>query len=872
MVLVVVSLHNCSIRKLGCILIANTEHACDIAQALGISRVVIHKYSSILSAYGIALADVVEERQEPSSKAFDTATELFFSNRLDALAKDAADALRLQDIPHDSIRVEKFLNMRYHGSDSQLMIPISSTDSSVLDTFTETHLREFSFVDDSRKLMVDDVRVRASGSSLRLHGKSYQEDLANVEKSIADLAGDATEKNKVYFETGWQETPILSLGGLKPGTTVPGPAIILDKTQTILVDPSSKATVLEAYVIIDLELNNKKSLIAGEVDPIQLAIFGNRFMSIAEDMGRTLQKISISTNVKERLDFSCAIFDGEGSLTANAPHVPVHLGSMSRAVKLAMKHWEGDLHPGDVIATNHPAAGGTHLPDITLISPVFDSTGAEIDFFVAARAHHAEIGGIAPGSMPSDSVELYQEGAAFMQWKIISKGRFDEEGVHHHFIEVPGSYPGCSPSRRIHDNIADLKAQVAANQKGINLLYSLFEEYERDVVLFYMRAVKQTAEIAVRNLLKSVAKKFSGEMPLTAVDYQDDGSPIKLAIDIDAEKGEATLDFTGTGLESFNCFNAPIAITHSAVLYVLRCLVGTDIPLNEGEACRSSVTHTLSILTYLPGCMAPVTVIVPEGTILNPSSNAAVCAGNPLTSQRITDVILKAFRACAASHGCMNILSFGMGGWDKETKTFVPGYGYGETIAGGCGAGPGWNGYSGSQVHMTNTKITDPEIMEKRYPVVLNQFSLRPGSGGEGQWRGGDGVVREVIFTEPCHASVLSQRRVYSPYGMAGGDDGARGFNYLGRKMKDGSIRWINIGGSKEVDLHTGDRIMLCTPGGGGYGKKVSEKANGGHTNGHHANSYTNGCTGGMSSEYSVPITRANGSLRAYEDAQKASN
>jgi 5-oxoprolinase (ATP-hydrolysing) len=832
---------------------AGGQHACDIAQALGIRRVVIHKYSSILSAYGIALADVVEEKQEPSSKTYEVETERHFGDRLGALAAEAEEALSVQGIASSSIQTERFLNMRYQGSDSQLMIPVSPEDSSVsvLKRFTEVHLREFSFIDEARKVLVDDVRVRASGSSLRLQERSFQDDLQNIDQAAADLQSSTSKK--VYFQGGWRSTPILALDKFQPGTTVSGPAIILDNTQTILVTPSARATILERHVVVDLDLGGKDTSVNAEVvDPIQLAIFGNRFMSIAEDMGRTLQKISISTNVKERLDFSCAIFDGEGSLTANAPHVPVHLGSMSRAVKIAMKYWDGNLHPGDVIATNHPAAGGTHLPDITLISPVFDSTGQHIDFFVAARAHHAEIGGIAPGSMPSDSVELYQEGVAFEQWKIISQGKFDDEGVQHHFIDVPGSYPGCSPSRRIHDNIADLKAQVAANQKGINLINGLFEEYQRDTVLFYMRAVKKTAEVAVRDLLRATAKKFAGELPLKALDYQDDGSPIQLSISIDEEKGEATFDFTGTGLESFNCFNAPLAITHSAILYVLRCLVGTDIPLNEG-------------------CMEPVTVIVPEGTILNPSSNAAVCAGNPLTSQRITDVVLKAFRACAASHGCMNILSFGVGGWDKETRQFIPGYGYGETIAGGCGAGPGWHGYSGSHVHMTNTKITDPEIMEKRYPVVLNQFRLRPGSGGNGQWKGGDGVIREVIFTEPCHVSVLSQRRVTSPYGMAGGEDAARGVNYLGRKMKDGSLRWINVGGGKEINVKAGDHIMLCTPGGGGYGP-VGGATNGvngltnGHTNG------TNGVNGHHNGEYSAPIPRANGSLREYERAQQASN
>jgi len=530
----------------------------------------------------MALADVVEERQEPASKPYEESTKSFFCEALAQLSEQAADVLISQGIPMEAIRVEKFLNMRYQGSDSQLMIaaPVNGADFSL--DFARIHLREFSFTDEHRKVIVDDIRVRVSGASHHIDERSWHTDMKTI-KSAKKPPDGQTQRKPVYFEGGWQTIPVFFLDDLKPGNILEGPAMLIDQTQTILVSPASQATILERHVVIDLVLNNKKTVDATSVDPIQLAIFGNRFMSIAEDMGRTLQKIAISTNVKERLDYSCALFDGTGALTANAPHVPVHLGSMSRAVKIAMQSWKGNLHPGDVVATNHPIAGGTHLPDITLISPVFDKSGHNIDFFVASRAHHAEIGGIAPGSMPSDSVELYQEGVAFEQWKIISKGQFDDEGVRHHFLDVPGSYPGCSPSRRVHDNIADLKAQVAANQKGINLIRALFEEYERETVLFYMRAVKKTAEAAVRELLKATATKFDGQLPLSAVDHMDDGSPIALSISIDESSGSATFDFTGTGLEAFNCLNAPIAITHSAILYCLRCLIGTDIPLNEGR-------------------------------------------------------------------------------------------------------------------------------------------------------------------------------------------------------------------------------------------------------------------------------------------------
>ncbi|RDW77634.1 hypothetical protein BP6252_05687 [Coleophoma cylindrospora] len=804
---------------------AGGQHACDIAKGLQIKKVIIHRYSSILSAYGMALADLVSEAQIPCAKDYQPSNMLEFARGIDSLREQVKKDLNAQGVPDSNIEYQSYLNMRYQGSDSQLMIKTPEDSNDYLSGFLETHQREFSFTSEDRKVVVDDIRVRGVGSSNKINETSPFEDFQRIVRDGAALQAPDSTQN-VYFSDGWRETPIHLLGQLKTGDTISGPAMIIDNTQTIVVIPGAVATILPRHVIIDLETTTKKSVDSQEVDPIQLSVFGNRFMSIAEDMGRTLQKISVSTNVKERLDFSCALFDSDGGLTANAPHVPVHLGSMSRAVKIAIKHWEGNLKPGDVIATNHPVAGGTHLPDITLISPVFDKDS--ILFWVAARAHHAEIGGIAAGSMPSDSTELFQEGVAFEQWKLVSEGKFDDAGVQHHFIDVPGSYPGCSPSRCVRDNIADLKAQIAANQLGISLVKNLFVEYGRDTVLFYMRAVKRTAELAVRKLLRETAEKYAGKLPLVAVDYMDDGTPLKLTVTIDAEKGEALFDWTGTGLETFNCLNAPIAITHSAILYSLRCMINVDIPMNEG-------------------CMVPITVHVPEGTILNPSPTAAVCAGNGCTSQRITDVVLKAFSSCAASYGCMNILSFGIGGLDQSGK-LIPGFGYGETIGGGSGAGPGWHGFSGTQAHMTNTKITDPEIMEKRYPVILRRFEFRPDSGGKGQWQGGNGLIREFEYSIPCHASVLTQRRVYSPYGMLGGEEGLRGENRLGRKMKDGSLRWVNVGGTKEVNLNAGDRIAIHTPGGGGYGK-VNNR---------------NGVTPEekeLVKGFNEPLTRANGSI-----------
>lgn len=403
---------------------AGGQHACDIAESLGIKRVVIHQYSSVLSAYGMALADLVSEAQVPRAMIFEPSILNEIDGVIDSLKSKVRKELSSQGVEESNIEYDSYLNMRYQGSDSQLMIRTPGVGSDYLSIFLEQHQREFSFTSDDRKVLVDDIRVRGTGTSNKIVESSPFAELESLTKEV--VKPDPKEITKVYFKNCWQESPVYFLDQLKAGNMIEGPAMIIDKTQTIVVAPKAIATILPRHVIVDLVLDGKKEVSSSEVDPIQLSIFGHRFMSIAEDMGRTLQKISVSTNVKERLDFSCALFDSEGGLTANAPHVPVHLGSMSRAVKIAMDHWKGNLYPGDVIATNHPISGGTHLPDITLISPVFDEDGREIFFWVAARAHHAEIGGIAAGSMPSDSTELFQEGVAFEQWKIISQGKFDD--------------------------------------------------------------------------------------------------------------------------------------------------------------------------------------------------------------------------------------------------------------------------------------------------------------------------------------------------------------------------------------------------------------------------------------------------------------
>ncbi|KAJ4474357.1 Hydantoinase B/oxoprolinase [Lentinula aciculospora] len=546
-----------------------------------------------------------------------------------------------------------------------------------------------------------------------------------------------------------------------------------------------------------------------EPDPILLTLFANRFMSVAEAMGRSLQQTSISTNIKERLDFSCALFAPDGDLVANAPFIPIHLGSMSFAVKYQMNLYGKDLKEGDVLMTNSPHAGGSHLPDITIITPVFDSTSKKIIFFTASRGHHADIGGILPGSMPPTSVNIFEEGAEIVSFKIVDRGIFDREGLLEYMVEQPSKYPGSSGCRNIRDVESDLKAQIAANHKGIQLIRAIVDDYGLATVQEYMYHIRSNAEMSVRNLLRDVVKR-AGTTELSAIDYLDDGSPIQLNVTINPAEGSAVLDFEGTGWEMRGNLNAPISVVHSAVIYCMRSMLDLDIPLNAG-------------------CLVPLNIRIPPKSLLSPSRTAAVCGGNVLTSQRIVDVVLKAFHAAAASQGCTNNLTFGAGGKGKDGKS-VAGWGYYETIAGGSGAGPSWHGTSGVHTHITNTRIGDVEILERRYPVMLHQFGLRTGSGGKGKWRGGEGVVRELEFLEGMQVSILSERRTRQPYGMEGGGPGGFGRNTWVKRPRaeDGDLpedsnnaectRNINIGGKATVWMGKGDRLLIETPGGGAWG------------------------------------------------------
>lgn len=755
----------------------------------------------------MALANVVHEAQEPVNVTYTRETIEELDNRLNTLREKVKGALLNENIKESDIQYEDYLNMRYQGTETAMMI-LRPTGGSFKEAFLEQHLREFNFIfPDSRPILVDDVRVRGIGGSgnVTADADKLQSDLHTL--AFTPVKASAAEREiETYFSgAGTVPTPVYLLEKLQPGTVVAGPAMILDKTQSIVVVPGAKAKVLSVHVVIETPKLGNVLTTSTTVDPIQLSVFAHRFMSIAEQMGRILQKTSMSLNIKERLDFSCAIFGPEGGLVANAPHVPVHLGSMSYAVKYQHELLKGKLSPGDVLVSNHPEAGGAHLPDVTVITPVFSKTN-EIAFYVASRGHHTDIGGLGGTSMPPNSTELWQEGAAIKSFRLIHNGVFDEEGIKK-ILTAPGDYPGCTPSRRLDDNLSDLKAQVAANNKGMTLIQALMQEYGQDTVQLYMRAIQENAEIAVRAFLRQTLEKkgasFSGE------DQMDNGSEMRLSVSIDPS-GTATFDFTGTAPEMYSNMNAPPSITYSAIIYSLRLLIGIDIPLNQG-------------------CLSPISVILPKGCFLNPSAGAAVCAGNTQTSQRVVDVILKTFGAAAASHGCMNCLGFF--GEVKNTDGTEHSYAFGETICGGSGATANAHGASGVHTHMTNTRITDPETLERRYPVILREFAIRKGSGGKGRFKGGDGAIRDIECRMPIRFSVITERRAVAPYGMQDGGPGAKGVNYWVKRIEkeDGSgfeERWVNMGPKNLVSMNEGDRCIIFTPGGGGWGLE-SEAVNG---------------------------------------------
>ncbi|RKP30958.1 Hydantoinase B multi-domain protein [Metschnikowia bicuspidata] len=771
---------------------AGGQHAVAIAASLGIRTVLIHRYSSVLSAYGMMLADVVEDVLEPCSVPLDNSSRATLEARLADLRERARAVLCAQEFRDADIEYEDYVNARFSGTESAIMV-LRGSEWAFRETFCAIHKREFGFVFD-KEILVDDVRVRAVGRSPREQDMGVDAQIRALHEAGKVMPPPrelARLVKSVYFDGADRETPVYRLEDFSAGHEVRGPAIIADGTQTNVIPPGALALVLKSHVVVTVgqevgqEVGQKGEASASPVDLVLLSIFSHRFMDIAEQMGHALQKTAVSVNVKERLDFSCALFDEDGNLVANAPHVPVHLGSMSTCVRFQSDLWKDRLQPGDVLVTNHPMAGGTHLPDITVITPVFRA--GRISFYVASRAHHSDIGGLLPGSMSPHSKCLAHEGAAIYLELLVCDGEFRETRMTELLLAEPAKEPGCSGTRRLSDNISDLKAQVAANHKGTGLVAALVSEFGAATVAKYMRAIQDNAAETLARMLERVLAQHGDE--LNASDYMDDGSRVALRVARDTDS-TVVFDFSGSGMQTYGNNNAPVAITHSAIIYCLRSLVDEAIPLNQG-------------------CLRPVRVVVPEHSILNPDDGCAVVAGNVC-------VVLRAFGAAANSQTCCNNFTFGVGGHD-HSGNYVQGFGYYETIAGGHGAGPTWDGVSGVHTHMTNTRITDAEVLEKRYPVLLREFSVRAGSGGAGAHAGGCGLVRDMEFRVPVTASILSERRVVPPHGLAGGHDGARGLNVW--------VRQVNLGGKAAVSAAAGDRIVIQTPGGGGYGAPTETHA-----------------------------------------------
>ena len=749
---------------------AGGQHACLVADALGITRVMIHPFAGVLSAYGMGLADVRALRDRAVEVRLDAQGAAALDATLGSLAGEARAELSGQGIAPERIVVHRRAHVRYEGTDTPDLVEAGSAPE-MKTRFEEAHRRRYGFVMPEKALVIEAASVEAVGAVEEASNPFSAGDGGGRRPATPEPVAGAA----VHIAGAEHDTPVFRREAFTTGDAVDGPAVILEATATTVVEPGWRAhlatsgdLVLERVVPLARE-----SAVGTDCDPVMLEVFNNRFMSIAEQMGLTLENTAYSVNIKERLDFSCAIFDPDGMLVANAPHIPIHLGSMSESIRTVIRENAGRMKPGDVFCVNAPYNGGTHLPDVTVITPVFDDAGAgaRILFFVASRGHHADIGGSIPGSMPPDARTVEEEGILFDNFMLVDGGRFLEAELRAHL----GS--GRWPARNPDQNVADLKAQIAAGEKGIQEVRRMIADFGLDVVHAYMKHVQDNAEEQVRRVI-DVMRDGAFELPM------DDGSVIRVRITFDRERREATVDFTGTSPQRPNNFNAPSAVARSAVLYVFRCLVEDDIPLNEG-------------------CLKPIRIVIPEDSMLAPKYPAAVAAGNVETSQAITDALFGALGVAAESQGTMNNILFGN---DRHQ--------YYETVCGGAGAGPGYHGTSAVHTHMTNTRLTDPEILEWRYPVVLESFGVNRGSGGTGRWRGGDGTLRRIRFLEEMELTVLSHHRLIAPYGLAGGAPGRCGRNWVERAS--GAVH--EMGGQDHCPVGPGDVFVLETPSGGGYG------------------------------------------------------
>ncbi len=750
---------------------AGGQHACAIADALGMKRILIHPYAGVLSAYGMGLAAlrVMREKAVESLLNPDIISELKqFLEKLEIAGKQEFD--RLSPADFHQIQVLKKVHLRYEGTDSSLLVTFDNQEK-MQEEFAQAHRQRYGFFIPEKPLIVEAVSVE-----LVHRNKVPEEPIIKRRNQQLPIAIASTQ---MYTADQWYETPIYQRNDLQPGDIIIGPAIIIEATGTNVIEPGWKAILTERNHLILSVINQETKLLVQTkitnqtADPVMLEIFNNLFRAIAEQMGITLQNTSSSVNIKERLDFSCAIFDHQGQLVANAPHIPVHLGSMSESVKSLIDACGNTIKPGDVYMSNNPYNGGTHLPDITVITPVFHPDQNQEQnyplFYVAARGHHADIGGITPGSMPPHSIIVEQEGVLIDNFQLVKADTFREKELLE--LLTSGNYPARNPEK----NVADLQAQIAANKRGVQELTKMVIYYGLETVQAYMGYVQDHAEESVRQAIEVLT---DGEFTYPL----DQGGQIQVTISINKSTRSAKIDFTGTSSQLPSNFNAPSAVCQAAVLYVFRTLVKGDIPLNAG-------------------CLKPLEIIIPAGCMLNPSYPAAVVAGNVETSQNITDALYCALGVMAASQGTMNNFTFG-----NEQ------YQYYETICGGSGAGVNFHGTDAVQTHMTNSRLTDPEVLEWRFPVLLQSFSIRANSGGMGDYCGGNGVIRRMQFRSLMTAAILSSRRVIPPYGLHGGGNGAVGKNWVERR--DGTIE--ELGSSATVEMQPGDVFVIETPGGGG--------------------------------------------------------
>jgi 5-oxoprolinase (ATP-hydrolysing) len=747
---------------------AGGQHACLTADALGISTVLIHPFSGILSAYGMGLADIRATRQRTVSEELAAALKALGPIR-NELTASVVEEMASQGVSGPGVTVLHRAHLRYQGTDTTLPVTLGGA-ADMTASFDTAHKKQFGFIFENREIIFEAYEVEAIGGGA---------DSAELEFPLDSAAPAASEETKFFSGGAWRDAPVYRRADIRPGSRANGPCLIVEPHQTVVVEDgwAFEITKLNHVVLKRITALSRARPIGTQADPVLLEVFNNLFMSIAEQMGVTLQNTASSVNIKERLDFSCAVFDENGALVANAPHMPVHLGSMDRSVETVIAANKGKIRPGDVFALNAPYNGGTHLPDITVVTPVFDQEGEKILFYVASRGHHADVGGTAPGSMTPLATTVDEEGVLFDNVLLVDRGRFDEAGI----TKLLSDHP--YPARNVAQNVADLRAQIAANEKGVHEMRKMIAQFGLDVVQAYMGHVQDNAEESVRRVLE---KLNDAEFSYPT----DQGSVIEVKITVDKEKREATVDFTGTSPQKKNNFNAPEPVTRAAVLYVFRVMVESSIPMNAG-------------------CLRPIRIIVPEGSMLKPQYPAAVVAGNVETSQHVTNALFGALGAMAASQGTMNNLTFG-----NAT------YQYYETLCSGSPAGrfndgSGFAGTDAVHVHMTNSRLTDPEILETRYPVLLEDFHIRENSGGSGKFSAGNGTRRTIRFLEKMDCAILSSHRTIRPHGLAGGEEGELG-HMIVRRL-DGTLE--ELGGCAQTVIEAGEAVTVVTPTAGGYGK-----------------------------------------------------